>query len=293
VSLATAWAWVRASRPPSQSYIGPPLLLGQLLALPRTGALDWSVLLWVQLFGLFDQLFIVYGNDYADRETDRLNATATLFSGGSRVLSDGSLQPRALLRASVLAGVATVICSAVLALAHGRPWSLPLGLLALVLLWSYSYRPLQLNYRGGGELVQTLGVALCLPLFGYYNQAGTLAGFPFELMQVLVPTHLACAMATSLPDEPSDRGSGKRSASVWLGPARNRWLIVVLDAASVLALWHQTRHAGVTVAPALCALALAIGPLGAPGTRLLSVRVALAVGCTLSIVLGLIALSLP
>ncbi|MDD9935805.1 MAG: prenyltransferase [Myxococcales bacterium] len=285
---ARAWVWLQASRPPSQSYIAPPLLLGQLLAVPGAAALELRILLWVQLFGVCDQLFIVYGNDYADRETDALNRTATPFSGGSRVLAERALTPRALLRASKWAAVATVAIAALLALRFGRPLSLPLGVLAVLMLWAYSYRPLSLSYRGGGELLQMVGVGFCLPLFGYYNQAGTLAAFPWELCAVLLPTHLACAMATSLPDAPSDRQSGKRSATVLLGPARNRAAIGLLNLGTVAALWWSHGELWILVLPALCTAGIALGPVGAPGSRTLLVRVALAIATTITVVAGLI-----
>jgi 1,4-dihydroxy-2-naphthoate octaprenyltransferase len=285
-------AWLRAARPASQSYIALPLLLGQALAYRYGQAFDLSVLCWVQLFGVLDQLFIVFANDYADRETDRDNATPTAFSGGSRVLVDGQLPPERLASAARWAAAGLLLVCAVLAIAYRRPWALPLGLLALSLLWSYSYRPLALSYRGGGELLQLIGVGLCLPLFGYYAQLGTLAAFPWPLFWVLLPTQLACAVATGLPDEPSDRRARKRTAAVLLGPDVARALVGACNGLSVTALICQPGlaflplHASalLVLLPALTTLASFLVPLGAPGSRTMVAQVALAVATTLGVV---------
>ena len=73
---------------------------------------------------------------------------------------------------------------------------------------------------------------MVLPLLGYYGQAGTFGGFPVEVLAFLLPTHLACAIATSLPDEPSDRVTGKRTLAVVAGLPAARITVVALNLAS-------------------------------------------------------------
>ena len=68
-------AWLQASRLASQAYIFFPLLLGQGFYRQTGGELNPAVLFWVGAYGLMIQLFIVYANDYADAEVDRLNTT--------------------------------------------------------------------------------------------------------------------------------------------------------------------------------------------------------------------------
>lgn len=281
-------AWVRASRFPSQSYIFLPLLLGQGLGL-RGDGLSWDIFALVHLFGLFLQLYIVYANDVADRETDRANTTATLFSGGSRVLVQGLLRPGQLRAAALATAALGLCCSVALWLVHGRWLCPPLAALALLLLWLYSFGPVRLSYRGGGELLQMLGVGGVLPVFGYHAQSGAVADFPWALLLALLPSHLACALATTLPDEPSDRGSCKRTAAVLLGPRVIMVTIVVLDlaAAAAYARLGSGRGGGWWWLLALSAAAgLAQLPLlgSRPGSRGLSLLVGLAVLSTLSLV---------
>ncbi|HEU4405812.1 MAG TPA: prenyltransferase [Polyangiaceae bacterium] len=282
-------AWLQAARLPSQSYIALPLLIGQALAAARGHPWRPGVLVAVLLFGLFDQLYIVWANDYADQETDLRNRTPTPFSGGSRVLAEGRITPTDLLNAATLAAALALGVSAWLALVEGRWLLVPLALVALALLWAYSFPPLRLSYRGGGELLQAAGTGLVLPLYGYYAQAGTAWGFPWLASVALLPTQLACALSTSMPDEPSDRESGKRTASVRLGLGTTGALVVVFDAAALVAFlllpWSPRGTPNpVWSLPALMATALCLAwPDARPGTRDLALRVGAAVAATLAI----------
>jgi 1,4-dihydroxy-2-naphthoate octaprenyltransferase len=237
-------AWLQASRLPSQSYIALPLALGQALAhAVAPEAWSWEVCALVQAFGLFDQLYIVYANDYADRDTDAQNQTATIFSGGSRVIPQGKLSAQALRRAAGLAAGLALMTGALLGLGFGRWGALPMMVVGLGLLWAYSYPPLRLSYRGGGELLQMLGVGLVLPLLGFYAQAGKLGRFPWALLGPILLLQLACAMSTALPDEPSDRCSDKRTLAVSLGPKRARAVVLLLLGGALAWLWARLGHA--------------------------------------------------
>ncbi|WP_437897261.1 prenyltransferase [Sorangium sp. So ce124] len=286
-------AWLDASRLASQPSIALPLLLGQLVGAQAAGRpLDLGTLAAVQLFGLLDQLFIVYANDVADRETDRRNRTATPFSGGSRVLVEGRLSPRALGAAAAVCAAALVAVSSALAAALATAAAALLVLLAiaaLLLLWAYSYPPLRLSYRGGGELLQMVGVGAVLPLYGYIAQGGDPARFPFALLVFLLPSHLACAIATALPDEPSDRESGKRTLPVRVGGERAARWVVLLNGLSLLLAPVGLGAVGLRpgaglLAPAAAALVVLLARPAPPGSRLLLVRVAAAGAATLSLV---------
>lgn len=199
-----------------------PLLLGQALAFAAHGRFSWRALALVHVFGLIDQLFIVFANDYADAETDRINTTYAPYSGGSRVVPDGKLAPRSLRIAALLMAGALVAVSAWGASVLDRPWTLGACGLALALMWAYSFRPLRLSYRGHGEVLQGLGLGVVLPGLGYYAQAGSFDGLSFG---ALLPAFLLGYVGnvnTSLPDHPSDLASEKRSYPVRVGQLRAR-----------------------------------------------------------------------
>ena len=266
--------WIQASRLASQGYIFFPLLLGQALWFHGSGHLDWTMAGLTWLFGLVIQLYIVYANDVADAAIDRLNSTFTPFSGGSRVLADGKLTESDLkMGVAVTVGLCLVIGGVLLLL--GRPLAPGLILAALALLWLYSFPPIRLSYRGGGEFLQMIGVGLVLPLFGFYLQAGSFAGFPVRYLAVLFPLQLACAFSTTLPDEPSDRAGGKKTIAVLFGIHRARQVVVALHIAAPLilagvmlqesALASLLRVVAVSI-PAVAGM-LACMPRAMPGNR--------------------------
>lgn len=225
--------WLQAARLPSQLYIFWPLLLGQALAVAQGTSLSWSALLLCQGCGLTMQLFIVFANDVADRETDLLNTTATPFSGGSRVLVTGALAPEELARAALACAVLCLLLGLTLRGFSGTWAPLLLILTGLGLLWAYSFRPARLSYRGGGELLQMLGVGAVLPLIGYSAQSSGLSGMDWTLLGPLLPLSLACAMSTALPDAPSDARSAKRTTAVLFGVRTAQYLIVGLNVVSL------------------------------------------------------------
>ena len=227
--MSTLRAWIQAARLPSQSYIALPLILGQLLAWHATGLWSWPIFVIVALFGIFDQFYIVFANDYADRETDALNETSTVFSGGSRVLVEGRISSKALFRAALLMAALATATGIALLVGWENVLVLPLVLIGLALLWAYSFGPLRMSYRGGGEFLQMLGVGLVLPLIGYAAQAGDLSLFPLEVLAFLLPLNLATSLCTALPDEPSDRISQKRTLPVILGGKTVRLVIIALN----------------------------------------------------------------
>lgn len=274
-------AWLQASRPASQTYIAFPILLGQILYYRVTGDFTWIGFVLAQLFGVFDQLYIVYANDWADVETDERNGTYNIFSGGSRVIVDGQLSRAAVGRAAVGAAVLAGATGVALLFVHGSAIPLMLMVLGIALLYGYSYPPLRMNYRGGGEALQMIGVGGVLPLVGFSAHSGQLTGFPWAVLAVTLPISLGCAIATSLPDEPSDRASKKRTAGVLLGSTSAQVLAMVLCAAS-LVVWvliaEPEAPIGLrlaAVAAPLAALVSGVGNIGStPGSKRLTALVA-------------------
>ena len=234
-------AWLKAARPLAQANIAGPLLLGQGLAFAKLGTFSWSVLGLVAAFGIADHLFIVFANDYADRDHD--TGERTLFSGGSGVLQNGDLAAKSLGRAAVVMGVSLLILGG-LFVPHS-PWPLVLAIAALVLLWAYSYPPLRLSYRGGGEWLQGLGVGGVLPLFGYAAQAGELASFPWSVGAGCVLLAASANIATALPDLVADRRAKKRTLAVKKGVVRAAWSCIGLSVIALYVLsWAGHVHFG-------------------------------------------------
>jgi 1,4-dihydroxy-2-naphthoate octaprenyltransferase len=194
-----------------------PLILGEALAYAAHGRFSWSLFGVIGLLGVLNQLFIVFANDFADREADALNPSPTIVSGGSRVIQEGKLAPQALRKAAWLMLGAMLVLAFGVALTHGRWWLPPLVLGGAALLWAYSFPPLRLSYRGYGELLQGLGVGVVLPIIGFYVQAGSFAALPWL---GLLPSFLlgyVSNLLTALPDYPGDRAANKRTYPVRFG----------------------------------------------------------------------------
>lgn len=253
-------AYWRAARPVAYASLGLPLLIGQLLAPstssahtdadghhsaaaaeatagPDTWASVWppSSLLLVHVHGFVLQAVILYLNDYADVDTDRLNSTFYA-SGGSRVLVNGMLRPAQLLRAALLLSIGDLL--ALLLLLPTRPWMALHALSFLVAGWVYSMRPFHASFRGYGELVQSAALGLMLPLQGFYLQSGLpLSQFPFRVALVLMPLFYAANVNNALADYPSDLRSRRRTLAVRSGQPHARRSILALEWLCCLAAW--------------------------------------------------------
>ena len=236
-----ARAWIKAARPLAQANIAGPLLLGQAFAFAKLGVFSWSVLGLVAAFGVVDHLFIVFANDYADREHD--TDKRTLFSGGSGVLQSGDISPHSLRRAAVFMGGMMLVIGGLFV--SRSPWPLVLAVVAIALLWAYSYAPLRLSYRGGGEWLQGIGVGGVLPLFGFAAQAGELTSFPWTIGAGCVALAASANIATALPDIAADRRAKKRTLAVQKGIVRAAWSCIGLSVAALyLISWAGHVHFG-------------------------------------------------
>ncbi|MBX3249134.1 MAG: prenyltransferase [Myxococcales bacterium] len=250
-------SWVRAARPLAQANIAPPVLFGQALAWGLTGRFSWGAFALVLLWGVLDQVFIVFANDVADAPHDRADAR-TPFSGGSGVIPEGLLSRGTLARAALVVFAVLGAVSVGLAITASA-WALAAWLAAGGLVWAYSFPPLRMSYRGGGELLQGLGVGAVLPLLGFVAQAQALGPFPRWVLIATVPLAMAGNVATALPDEVADRRALKRTWPVRMGRTRAAWAclgltVVALYAALALAVMRP--ETGATPAVALAALPL-------------------------------------
>jgi 1,4-dihydroxy-2-naphthoate octaprenyltransferase len=90
-------------------------------------------------------------------------------------------------------------------------------------MWLYSFAPVRLSYRGGGELLQGIGVGVGLPCLGYYLQTEGV----FAPGWVIGPAALlgVCSnVLTALPDVEDDTLADKRTWPVRHGmPSARRF----------------------------------------------------------------------
>lgn len=207
--------------------------LGVLIALTTGVSVQIAALLWGQLAVTSIQLMTHYSNDYFDLAADRANPNPTRWSGGSRVLPDGYLDPQIALGTAVIFSLVALFASLWLALVvQTGPLTLPLLLLSMVLAWSYSSPPFHLNRRGLGELTGALLITGLTPLIGFYLQAGRLDSLPFLAIFPLCCFQFAMLLVINFPDAEGDAAAGKHTLLYFLGEtATVRLYLVVLLAA--------------------------------------------------------------
>ena len=232
--------------------------LGAALAAAAGAPFDAARFAWGQLCVTAAQLMTHYANDFFDLEADRANRTPTRWSGGSRVLPAGVLPPGVALAAALVLGVVALAAALMLAIrAPDFPLLLPLAVFMTTLAWGYSAPPLRLAARGLGEIATAVVVTLCVPLLGYYLQAGEL--HPRIFAACLLPSALQFAMllAIELPDAAGDAVAGKRTLVVRLGAAAGARMYAALTIAGFGALPLLAAAGALPVRVAIAPLALA------------------------------------
>jgi 1,4-dihydroxy-2-naphthoate octaprenyltransferase len=183
------------------------------------------------------QLINHYSNDYFDLAADRAIQTPTRWSGGSRILFDELVSPRAALITAVTAVIVTFTAAFILTfIIQTGPLTLPLFLLAVALAWSYSSPPLQLNMHGLGELTGAILIPGLTTLVGYYLQSGRLTMLPFLAIIPLSCIQMAMLLVINFPDAQGDAAAGKRTLVHILGNETAVRLYLTLIALAYLSL---------------------------------------------------------
>ncbi|MFV8751887.1 prenyltransferase [Nannocystaceae bacterium ST9] len=248
--------WIYAAKPASWPKLLVPTLFGQAIGVAALGRIDVAALLLGVAFTIFDLLFVVFVNDWGDRRVDRIKRQ--MFPEGSaKTIPDGILPASALLSAGVLAGIAALVVALVAGASLGRPGLALAGAGLLAMFVAYTLPPLRLNYRGGGELLEGLGVGVALPWFHVYLQSGAIWTAGLALLPGFAMLAYASAIASGLADEQSDRRGGKRTYASEYGNRAARALVERLVLGGCLVWALGMRIADVLPAP-LGALAVIV-----------------------------------
>jgi 1,4-dihydroxy-2-naphthoate octaprenyltransferase len=154
------------------------------------------------------------GTDQAVRPEDR-----TDFSGGKRVLVDAILSRRQTWGIAFAFGLCGVLLGVLIVFVR-EPSVIWLGCVGLVLGWSYHGPPLQLAYRGLGEL----DVVLCYgPLIALATYAVLSNTYNLQVVWASLPLGIfitAFLWVNEFPDFDADKSVGKNNLVVKLGKHR-------------------------------------------------------------------------
>jgi len=215
--------WIQASRPPFFIATFIPLAAGWILA-GKLGA--WRP--WRMLLVLLGSFMVHLATNLADDYFDHLQGTDDGLSiGGSRVIQEGKIAPRTILKVVILLyalafGIA--MCSiAVLGL-----WGLtPMVLLAWFGSFFYVAPPVRYGYRGLGELSVGINMGPVMVVGTYWVISGRVDWAPFLIS---IPIGLMVAVILyyqSLPDMESDLAVHKYTVAVRLGRRRAFYGLIV------------------------------------------------------------------
>jgi 1,4-dihydroxy-2-naphthoate octaprenyltransferase/chlorophyll synthase len=202
-------------------------------------------------------LFVVFLNDWGDRRVDRIKRQMFPDDCSPKTIPDEILPARAVLGAGIFAGLLALGIAGYAQITLDRSGVLAAAVGMLALFVPYTFTPLRLNYRGGGEWLEGLGIGVALPCFHLFLQSGELWLRSLWLLPGFAMLALASAVASGLADEQSDRRGGKRTYVSEYGNRAARALIERLVLAACLVWALSMRLSGVIPAP-LGALAIVV-----------------------------------
>ena len=194
-----------------------------------------------------DTLDFAYGTDR------RKGEASNPFSGGSGVLTSGSIKPRQAIAVIVSLYVFALACAIYLAVVvdERTMWLAVLGALISIF---YSAKPFRFAYRGLGEFMMFLGYGPVLTAWAYFVISGSLS--PAILLVGAIPGLLMWAMIliNEIPDYEEDREAGKKNIVYRLGTCSTKNLLVA-SLAAIYVYILALIVAGVLPVAALLALA--------------------------------------
>jgi 1,4-dihydroxy-2-naphthoate octaprenyltransferase len=211
--------WLRAARAPFFTGSLAPVMVGTAAAFYHRGAVNWlhAALALGALVCLHAGANLA--NDYYDHLTgnDERNVSyVSPFTGGSRLIQGGRVQPWEMLAASLISLGLGGALGAYLVFAAGWP-ILALGIIGAATGFFYTAPPLKLGYRGIGEVFIFLDFGLLPVLGAYYVQMRTfsagaaVAGACVGLLMTNV------LWINQFQDAEADAAVGKRNWVVRLG----------------------------------------------------------------------------
>lgn len=224
--------WRYAAKPDSWGKLLVPFVLGQAMglgpALDQQRNFEVARALFALAFTVFDLLFIVFLNDFLDREVDALKRRMFPTGCSPKTIPDKILTAPQLLFAGLSMGalaLLTALGAEVILGVHGATLA---AFVSLAIFIAYSAPPLRLNYRGGGELLEMLGVGIVLPWMSALMQGNAFASHAMVFLPGFALLSLASAIASGLADERSDRLGGKHTLVTMIGNTLSRRAIEAL-----------------------------------------------------------------
>lgn len=211
-----------------------PVLLAGAVAHYETGLFDWPLF----LLTLFGAAFLHIGTNVANDYFDHLSGNDPVniryirpFTGGSRLIQDRLLTPRAVLTIAIVFYAAAVVIGAILYKLVG-PMIILFGLTGLVSGYFYTAPPIRFAHRGLGELVVGLNFGFLIGIGTYFVQTGTVSSAAIISSLPLTLLVAAIIIINEFQDSEADARVGKRTLVVRLGLRRSVPLFAIVSLAA-------------------------------------------------------------
>ena len=237
-----------------------PVLLGGAVVYAETGRLDWPLFLLTLAGAACLHIGTNIANDYFDHlsENDPLNVKYVRpFTGGSRLIQEGRISPRAVFVLSLVFFAAGIAIGIVLTALRG-PVILLFGAAGLLSGYFYTAPPVRFAHRGLGEGIVGINFGVLIGIGTYYVQTGGVSAAALVSSIPLALLVTAIIVINEFQDSEADARVGKRTLVVRLGLRRSVYLYAAISFAAYVPI-----VAGVAsgLFPPLVLVALGTAPL--------------------------------
>ncbi|MFX0125654.1 MAG: prenyltransferase [Candidatus Hodarchaeota archaeon] len=210
--------WFQALRAPFFTASVVPLVLGMAIAWYDAQIFNPFLGILTLLAGVAIHAGTNLANDYFDQPTDDLNLNFSPFNGGSRMIQNNVLAPRQILIASTISYLVGIVTALFIIINTGGLMLLFFLATAVLLGLFYTALPVQLSYRGLGEISVFVGFGPLGVLSAYFIQLGYInwglclfASIPIAILIAMV------LFLNEFQDMEADQEAGKNTLVVVLG----------------------------------------------------------------------------
>ena len=211
-----------------------PVLLAGAVAHFETKIFDWPLF----VLTLFGAAFLHIGTNVANDYFDHLSGNDPVniryirpFTGGSRLIQNKLLSPRAVLTIAIVFYAAAVVIGVILTISRG-PMIVAFGLIGLVSGYFYTAPPIRFAHHGLGEIVVGLNFGFLIGIGTYFVQTGTVSKAAIVSSMPLTLLVAAIIIINEFQDSEADERVGKRTLVVRLGLRRSVPLFGIVSLAA-------------------------------------------------------------
>jgi 1,4-dihydroxy-2-naphthoate octaprenyltransferase len=242
--------WLLALRPKTLTAAVVPVIVATALAHHEAGAVNW----WVSACALFSSIFIQIGTNLVNDALDfKKGADTATRTGPQRVTQSGLLTSQQVMFGAAICFVVAALLGVPLVIQGGWP-IVVIGVVSILLAYSYTGGPFPLAYKGLGDLFVILFFGLIAVGGTYYLQTQTfsLAAGVAGLQIGLLATVLIAV--NNLRDAPQDKLVNKKTLAVRFGVdfARAEIVTLVILPFVLGAFWAKHGPFGAAILPVVC-----------------------------------------